>query len=111
MRTVRDPDVVYTRRWYILGVLNHFWFGSVFFINVPIIAVALAAGAFIVPSSRDPLHRSLDVVGSLLSILGLGSLVYALIQAPDRGWSDGAILAGFGIAAVLLALFVGGERR
>ena len=92
-------------------LLDHFWFGSVFFINVPIIAVALAAGAFIVPSSRDPLHRSLDVVGSLLSILGLGSLVYALIQAPDRGWSDGAILAGFGIAAVLLALFVVWERR
>src|ERR1041385_7783056 len=70
-------------------LLDHFWFGSVFLINVPIIAVALLAGAFLVPSSRDPRESALDFVGSALSILGLSSLLYGIIQAPDRGWSDG----------------------
>jgi EmrB/QacA subfamily drug resistance transporter len=92
-------------------LLDHFWFGSVFLINVPIIAVALVAGAVLVPTSRDPQHRALDVVGSLLSMLGFSLLLYAIIQAPDRGWTDPLILAAFAGAVALLGTFVSWERR
>src|SRR5437879_3981185 len=92
-------------------LLDHFWFGSVFLINVPIIAVALAAGAVLVPTSRDPQHRALDVVGSLLSMAGFSLLLYGIIQAPDRGWSDRIIIASFVVAALLLLTFVAWETR
>lgn len=92
-------------------LLDHFWFGSVFLINVPIIALALITGAVLVPTSRDPRHRALDGVGSLLSVLGLSSLLYAIIQAPDRGWTDPLILGAFGAAGVLLATFAAWERH
>ena len=92
-------------------LLDHFWFGSVFLINVPIIAVALAAGAVLVPTSRDPQHRALDVTGSALSMLGFSVLLYGIIQAPDRGWTDPVILTAFAGAVVLLGAFVGWERR
>jgi EmrB/QacA subfamily drug resistance transporter len=91
-------------------LLDHFWFGSVFLVNVPIIAVALVAGAVLLPTSRDPSRRPLDPVGALLSMLGFGTLLYAIIQAPERGWTDPLILSGFGIAAVLLAAFVAWEH-
>ncbi len=92
-------------------LLDHFWFGSIFLLNVPIIALALVAGALIVPSSRDPEHRTLDPVGALLSMVGLGALLYAIIQAPDRGWTDGLILAGFAVAAAVLYAFVRWEHH
>ncbi|HEX3621376.1 MAG TPA: MFS transporter [Acidimicrobiales bacterium] len=91
-------------------LLDHFWFGSIFLLNVPIIAVALATGAAIVPSSRDPEHGTLDPVGGLLSMVGLAALLYAIIQAPDRGWTDPLILAGFVVAVVVLYGFVAWER-
>jgi len=91
-------------------LLEHFWFGSVFFINVPIIALALVSGAVLLPSSRDPEHRALDPVGSVLSIAGLGTLLYAIIQAPERGWTDPLIVALFAVAVVTLIAFVRFER-
>jgi EmrB/QacA subfamily drug resistance transporter len=87
-------------------LLGHFWFGSVFLINVPVIAVALVAGKFLVPKSRDPEHASFDPLGSVLSIIGIVALVYGLIQAPDIGWGSPATVGSFVIAAVVLALFV-----
>ncbi len=87
-------------------LLEHFWFGSVFFINVPIIVLALVTGALLLPSSRDPEHRALDPVGGMLSIAGLGILLFAIIQAPERGWTDPLILTLFAIAVVTLTAFV-----
>ncbi len=92
-------------------LLEHFWFGSVFLINVPIIALALGFGAFLVPTSRDSEHRPLDVVGSGLSIVGLGTLLYAIIQAPERGWTDPLILGTSFLALVTLVAFVRFEGR
>jgi len=92
-------------------LLNHFWFGSVFLINVPIITVALLAGALLVPTSRDPNHAALDGGGALLSVAGLSTLVFGLIQAPDHGWSDRLILGSFAASAVLLVAFVMWELR
>jgi EmrB/QacA subfamily drug resistance transporter len=92
-------------------LLGHFWYGSVFLVNVPIIALALLAGWFLVPKSRDPEQGKLDPVGAVLSIIGISSLVYALIEAPDSGWGSTTTLTAFAIAAIVLALFVFWELR
>ncbi len=92
-------------------LLEHFWWGSVFLINVPIIAIALIVGGFLVPESKDPAATPLDPVGALLSIGGLTALVYGIIEAPDNGWTHAITLSAFGIAMVLLALFLVWELR
>jgi len=92
-------------------LLGHFWFGSVFLINVPIVAVDLIAGRFLVPRSRDPQEASLDPIGAVLSIVGIVALVYALIEAPGAGWLSTNTLIAFAIAAVVLAAFVLFELR
>ena len=92
-------------------LLEHFSWGSVFLVNVPIIAFALAAGYVLLPKSRDPHPEALDPVGALLSIAGLGSLVYAIIEAPDRGWGSGTSLLWFGVSAVLIVAFLTWELR
>ncbi|MGZ4688949.1 MAG: MFS transporter [Acidimicrobiia bacterium] len=92
-------------------LLGHFWYGSVFLVNVPIITIALIAGWFLVPKSRDPEQGKLDPLGAVLSIVGISSLVYGLIQAPDKGWGSAPTLGAFAIAAVVLAVFVAWELR
>ena len=86
-------------------LLGHYWYGSVFLVNIPIIVVALISGWFLVPKSRDPEEAALDPVGALLSIVGIVALVYGLIQAPDAGWTSPATLSAFGVAVVVLTLF------
>jgi EmrB/QacA subfamily drug resistance transporter len=86
-------------------LLSHFWWGSVFLVNVPIVAVGLISGFFLVPDSRDPTSPKLDPVGALLSIAALGSLLWAVIEAPSHGWTSSSIVAGFGVGAALLVTF------
>ena len=76
-------------------LLTHFWFGSVFLINLPIIALALVGGWFLVPKSRDPEEARLDPLGAVLSIVGISSLVFALIEAPDKGWGAPETVGAF----------------
>ena len=92
-------------------LLTHFWWGSVFLVNVPVVIFALIAGRLIVPNSKDPSAPRLDPVGAVLSIVGLITLVYGIIEAPAHGWTDPVILAAFGVAAVVLAAFVVWELR
>ena len=94
-------------------LLGHFWFGSVFLVNVPIIAIALVGGAFLVPRSRDPEEAALDPVGAVLSIIGIVALVYGLIEAPSSGWTSTSTLVSFAIAVVVLGAVrrVGAARR
>ena len=92
-------------------LLEHFWWGSVFLINIPIIAVALIAGYILVPKSRDAEETPLDPVGAVLSIIGLSALVYAIIEGPHHGWVSGTSAMWFGIAVVALVAFVGWEHR
>jgi EmrB/QacA subfamily drug resistance transporter len=92
-------------------VLDHFWYGAVFLINIPFVTTALIAGIFLVPKSRDPEHGVLDPVGAVLSIIGLSSLVYGLIEAPERGWGAPVTLGAFAVAAIAIALFVWWELR
>lgn len=92
-------------------LLEHFWWGSIFLINVFIVGAAIVSGFFLVPESKDPEATPLDPVGALLSIGGLTALVYAIIEAPSKGWTDGVVLLGFGLAIVLLGAFLWWERR
>src|SRR5690606_29051907 len=69
-------------------LLEHFWWGSVFLVNVPVILLAIVAGAALVPTSKDPEEQPLDIPGALLSIVGLSALVYAIIEGPHWGWGD-----------------------
>jgi MFS transporter, DHA2 family, multidrug resistance protein len=91
-------------------LLEHFWWGSVFLVNVPVVVLALVLGQLFVPTSRDPAAPPIDVPGALLSIAGLVVLVWAIIEGPG-GWTDPEILGGFALAAVLLGTFVLWERR
>jgi EmrB/QacA subfamily drug resistance transporter len=91
-------------------LLEHFWWGSVFLVNVPVVVVALVLGQLFVPTSRDPAAPPVDVVGALLSIAGLVVLVWGIIEGPG-GWTDPEILGAFALAAVLLGIFVVWERR
>ncbi|MCM3556548.1 MFS transporter [Janibacter melonis] len=92
-------------------LLEHFWWGSIFLINVPIAIIGAIAIAVLLPESRDPSPRRPDVLGAVLSTAGLTSLVYGVIEAPARGWSDpmtvGAITAGLAV----LGAFVAWELR
>lgn len=92
-------------------LLENFWWGSVFLINVFIVLAALIAGWFLVPESKDPEATPLDPLGALLSIGGLVSLVYGIIEAPSEGWTSAPVMIAFGSAAVLLALFLWWETR
>jgi EmrB/QacA subfamily drug resistance transporter len=92
-------------------LLEHFYWGSVFFLNVPVVVLALVAGGVLVPTSKDPQQPPLDIQGALLSILGLGALLYAIIEAPNHGWGSGTTLAGFAAAAVFLGAFAWWELR
>jgi EmrB/QacA subfamily drug resistance transporter len=92
-------------------LLRHFTWSSVFLVNVPIVVVALTAGAWLLPESRDPKAGRFDPVGALLSIVGIGLLTYTVIEAPRHGWESAATLGGFAGAAVLLAAFVVSQLR
>jgi EmrB/QacA subfamily drug resistance transporter len=92
-------------------LLQHFYWGSIFLVNVPIVVFALIAGVLIMPTSRDPSEPKQDPVGALLSIVGLMSLVYAIIQAPERGWTDPVILGAFVVAAIVLGAFAWWEGQ
>ncbi len=87
-------------------LLTHFWYGSVFLVNIPIVTAAFIAGWFLLPKSRDPEEAQLDPLGSVLSIIGIVSIVYGLIEAPDQGWMSTPTLIAFGVGFAVLAAFV-----
>jgi EmrB/QacA subfamily drug resistance transporter len=87
-------------------LLEHFWWGSVFFVNVPVVAVALVAGRLLLPTSRDAHAGRFDPFGLVLSIAGVTTLVYTVIEAPRHGWTAPVTIAGFVSAAVLLTGFI-----
>ncbi|TMK86587.1 MAG: MFS transporter [Actinobacteria bacterium] len=87
-------------------LVEHVSWQSIFWINVPIGAIGLTMTALVVRESRDPSKsRRLDPAGLITGTSGLFFLVYALIEGNARGWTDGLILGGFALSAVLLAVF------
>jgi EmrB/QacA subfamily drug resistance transporter len=86
-------------------LVEHFWWGSAFALNVPVAALALILGAAVLPETTEPTHGRIDVVGALLSITGLVLLVYGLIEGPHWGWTEPQTLACIAGGVVTLALF------
>jgi EmrB/QacA subfamily drug resistance transporter len=94
------------------ALLTHFWWGSVFLINVPIVAVSVVAMFLIVPESRDPRAGRLDPVGVLLSIAGLVLFIYGIIKGGQFGDFTRTEVWGTSlIGLLLLGAFVWWERR
>ncbi|MFQ6328744.1 MFS transporter [Nocardia sp. CWNU-33] len=97
----------------ILGgwLIDNFWWGSVFLINVPMVVLGAVAVAGLVPESRNPDRRPLDLPGTVLSVAGMLGVTYGFIRLGDEGWGNGlgwgALIAG----AIVLALFIGWQRR
>lgn len=92
-------------------LLVHFWWGSVFLINVPVALIGLVATAFLVPNSKSPEPRRADPLGAALSVLGIGLLLWAIIEAPNRTWTSPLIVGPLAASLVVIALFVVWERR
>jgi EmrB/QacA subfamily drug resistance transporter len=93
-------------------LLDHFRWGSVFLINVPVAALALAGLAALVPNFRSPTRRPLDPAGMLLSVGGLVALAYGLIRAGQVAeWGRADVWAPIVAGLVLLAVFVLVELR
>ena len=92
-------------------LIEHASWNAVFLVNLPFVVAALTAGHWLVPESKDPAAPRLDVPGFALSIAGLTTLVWAIIEAPSRGWTDPTILTAFGLAAGVLGAFMAWELR
>ena len=76
-------------------LIEHASWNAVFLVNLPFVVAALTAGRWLVPESKDPAAPRLDLPGFALSIAGLTALVWAIIEAPARGWTSPTILAAF----------------
>ena len=86
-------------------LLTHFRWSSVFYINLPVVVIALIGGYFFIHDSRAENPRRLDIPGCVLSLTGLFALVYGIIQAGESSWTAHNVLWAFGIALVLLTIF------
>ena len=92
-------------------LLEHFWWGSIFMVNIPIAALAIVGAVLFVPTSRDPAAPRVDLPGLVLSAAGITALVYTVIEAPTWGWTNPRTGIGFSVAAVVLVGFAVWERR
>ncbi len=91
-------------------LLANFWWGSVFLINVPVAAVGAAFALPLVPESKNTAALRPDLIGALMSIAGLGLLLWSLIEAPSYGWSSARVVAAGAGGLAVLAGFVVLER-
>ncbi|MFF4762670.1 MFS transporter [Streptomyces sp. NPDC001292] len=92
-------------------MLNHFWWGAIFLINLPVAVLGLVAVLALVPESKNPRGDRPDLLGALLSTIGMTSLVYAIISGPAHGWTSTRVLVTATVAVVVLTLFAFYESR
>lgn len=94
-------------------MLEHFWWGSIFLGMAAVAVLALAAGWFLLPTSRSqhPDDAGFDPVGAVLSVVGVTGLLYGFIQAPDEGWTAAPILGAFAVGIFGIVAFIVWERR
>ena len=94
------------------GLLTqHLSWHWIFFVNIPVGVIAIAASFLLITESKDDTHESLDLPGLATSALGLFTLTYGLIEANTYGWTSARIVGSFVIAVLALASFVQIERR
>lgn len=96
----------------ILGgfLLTHYWWGSVFLINLPVVLMALVAIAFLLPENKSSEQHKIDTFGIVLSSIGLTGVTYGAIQAESNGWSNRWVIASLLVGGVVLPLFYLWER-
>jgi EmrB/QacA subfamily drug resistance transporter len=92
-------------------LLQRFYWGSVFLVNVPVVIGALVAGRLTIPESRDPGAARLDPLGAVLSVAGLGALLFGVTEGPARGWTSPVIFASFAAGGIGLAAFLAWEHH
>ncbi|MFI9506508.1 MFS transporter [Nocardia sp. NPDC052566] len=92
-------------------LLQNFWWGSVFLINVPLVIVGAIAVAVLVPESRSEVRFQVDLLGVLLSALGMLALTYGFIRVGEQGWGDGTAWSIVGAGVAVLALFAAWQRK
>ncbi len=92
-------------------ITEHLTWNWIFFVNVPVGILGIAASFIFIDESKDETHERLDLPGLATSALGLFALTYALIEGNSYGWGSARILGAFAIAAVSLAAFVVLERK
>ena len=92
-------------------MLEHYWWGSIFFVSLPIVVALMLLTVGFVPSSKDSEEAPLDPVGAVLSVAGLTALVFAVIEGPEWGWLSVGVIGTFAAAVALLVGFVGWELR
>ncbi|KOT87178.1 multidrug MFS transporter [Streptomyces sp. NRRL F-5755] len=91
-------------------LLDHFWWGSVFLVNLPTVAIGALAVGLLVPETRSQTRRPIDLVSVLLSAAGLVGVTYGLIRFGDEGWGDGTAWVTFVVGLVLIIGFIAWER-
>jgi EmrB/QacA subfamily drug resistance transporter len=92
-------------------LLRHFAWSSVFYVNVPVVIIALAAGRLLLPESRDPNAGRFDPLGAILSVAGITLLTWSIIEAPQHGWGSAATIGGIAGAFAILATFAFHQAR
>ncbi|MGY5123945.1 MFS transporter [Streptomyces nigrescens] len=92
-------------------LLDHFWWGSLFLVNLPVAVVALSAVLTLVPESKSRAGERPDLLGALLSMIGMVGVVFAIISGPVTGWLSGRVLVSAAIGLVGLAVFALWELR
>ncbi|HEX6311967.1 MAG TPA: DHA2 family efflux MFS transporter permease subunit [Acidimicrobiia bacterium] len=93
------------------ALIDSFWWGSAFLVNVPVTLGGLVGAIVLLPESRRPGAPRLDMIGAVLSVLALAGVVYAVIEGPHSGWTEPDIVAGLAIGLLALAGFVSHELR
>ena len=92
-------------------LLAHFWWGSIFLVNVPVVAAGLVGTLMLVPESRSQHPRPADPAGAVLSIGALGLILWAIIEGPTHGWSSLEVIAALAGGVALMVGFVAWERH
>lgn len=93
------------------ALLDHFWWGSIFLINLPVALIGLVAVLKLVPESKNPTGDRPDLLGALLSTIGMTGVTFAIISGPGHGWTSVRVLVSAAVGAVALAGFALWERR
>lgn len=92
-------------------LLDAFSWGSVFLINVPLVVLAVVIGIFVLPESKKPGVGPIDVLGAALSVVGLGTLMFGIIEGPSRGWASPLIVGSIALGVVAVVAFIVWELR